>query len=136
MSKLTAIPVILLLCIVYRPVYGQPPALSDAELDTISAGFDFCPLFGINGPCVASALQMFDPAAPPVSLQTAVPASGTGSVTLTHQSSVASGAYAQSASQSNTATPLYLPNPQVLFERGADLSPTSLLLRTAPGFRP
>jgi hypothetical protein len=39
--------------------------LTDAELDMISAGTEECGLFGINGPCVASSLTVFDPVLPP-----------------------------------------------------------------------
>ena len=39
--------------------------LTDAELDKIGAGTEECGLFGINGPCVASSLTVFDPVLPP-----------------------------------------------------------------------
>ena len=39
--------------------------MTDAELDKVSAGTDSCGLFGINGPCVGSFLQVFDPSLPP-----------------------------------------------------------------------
>ena len=134
MSRLTITPVILFLCIVHTSAYPQPPALSDAELDSISAGWDFCPMFGITGPCVASALQIYEPFAAPISMQTAVPLPFNGTVSLTHESSISNSLYSQFASQTNTAT--QLPNPQVLFDKGTDLSATSLLMRTTPGFRP
>ena len=38
--------------------------LTDTQMDEIRAGTDLCPLLGINGPCVGSLLQVYDPALP------------------------------------------------------------------------
>jgi hypothetical protein len=92
--------------------------LTDAELDKVSAGTDLCALFGINGPCVGSYLQVFDPALAPnpscgtlpgantncASLLSSSPLPPSGSVTL-EQSFRVGGAFSfQSVSQTNTAS--------------------------------
>ncbi len=41
-------------------VFAERQALSDAELDQITAGADVCALFGISGPCVVSYNEVFD----------------------------------------------------------------------------
>jgi hypothetical protein len=136
MSKFTPIIVILLLCIIRPPASGQPPALSDAEIDPVGAGFDFCGFFGINGPCVASSLQLFTPDSLPVFAQTAIPGPFISTVTVTHQSIVGTETYGQSLSQLNTLTPGVPPIGPVFLGRGVDLTPTSVLMRAALILRP
>jgi hypothetical protein len=136
MSKVTPIIVLLLLCISHLPVSGQPPALTDAELDTVGAGFDFCGFFSIKGSCVASSLQAFTPGSDPVLTQTAIPGPFASTVTLTHEFTTGTGAFGQSLSQSNTFIPGLPPTGPVFLDRGTDLAPTSLLMRTAPVLRP
>ena len=92
--------------------------LTNAELDKVSAGTDLCALFGINGPCVGSFLQVFDPALAPnpacgtlpgantncATLLSSSPLPSSGSVTL-EQSFRVEGAFSfQSVSQTNTAS--------------------------------
>ncbi len=56
--------------------------LTDAELDKVRAGTDLCALFGVNGPCVGSYLQVFDPALPPNPACGTLPGANTNCVTL------------------------------------------------------
>jgi hypothetical protein len=56
--------------------------MTDAELDKVGAGADFCGLFGINGPCVGSFLQVFDRSLPPTPSCGTLPGANTNCVTL------------------------------------------------------
>ncbi len=94
--------------------------LTDAALDSVRAGVDLCGAFGINGPCVGSVLQIYDPALPSnpscgglpgtstncVSSLTSSPLPPGGSVTLQQSFRVDGPATFQSVSQTNTANNL------------------------------
>ena len=113
-------------------VRPQMVQLSDSELDAITVGSDICAFFGINGPCVASALQLFNPQGPPQLQAIAVPlpSHGTVSLSLHAASSSPDGSRVQIATQMNSVSP------QPLLGGNPDFSPPALLLRTTPIIRP
>jgi hypothetical protein len=92
--------------------------MTDAELDKVKAGADLCALFGINGPCVGSFQQVFDPSLPPnpscgtlpgastncTSLLSSSPLPPNGSVTLEQSLTVGGPFTFQTVTQTNTAT--------------------------------
>lgn len=119
------------------PVSAKIVALTDNELDGIVVGADVCELFfGIKGPCIASALQLFNPQAPPQSQSVALPVSSNGTVTLSLHAASSSpdGSRSQIATQSNSlSTQGSLAGLSAL---RADLSTTSILVRTMPIVHP
>ncbi len=87
--------------------------LTDNELAQIRAGTDLCGLLGINGPCVGSFLEAFDPAlraSPTSPIQdpfTSIvvsPLPESGSVTLQQSYTVGGPSTLQSISQQNSAS--------------------------------
>ena len=109
-------------------------ALSDNELDNTTAAGDLCGYFGIDGPCMASILQLYNPQSPTQSQEAALPlsaAGGTSSLALQATSSSPDGTRTQTATQTNsTSSQPGIPT------RGIDLSPTSIYTRTTPSPRP
>jgi len=137
MSKPTFILTCMLLCSFDLSANARPPALSDNDLEATTAGGDICAYYGINGPCVASMLQIINPQAPMQSQEVAAPVPATGAqVTLTLQasSSPADANRTQSATQTNSSA--MPPTLQSIFSRPMDISPVGIFSRTSPGFRP
>jgi hypothetical protein len=101
--------------------------LTDAQLDGIRAGTDLCVLFGLNGPCVGSLLQVYDPALPPnppcgtlpgantncFSSLSAIPLPQSGSVALQQSFQVDAPFTSQSVSQANTVNNISLQQPTI-----------------------
>ena len=110
-------------------VHAAMRPLADVELDAVTVGFDFCALFGVPSPCIASALQLLNPQSAPQSHIIALPLPSNGTVTLSQQASSFSpdGTRFQIATQMNSAS-----NTAQSFAGKVDLSPGTLLLRTAP----
>ena len=116
-------------------VHAAMRPLADVELDAVTVGFDYCALFGVQSPCVASALQLFNPQSAPQSHIIALPLPSNGTVTLSQQASSFSpdGTRFQIATQVNSASNKALAQS---FAGKVDLSPETLLLRTAPIIHP
>ena len=101
--------------------------LTDKQMDEITAGTDLCPLFGINGPCVGSLLQVYDPALLPrpscgtlpgatttcVSSMVAYPLPQSGSVALQQSFKIDMPYMSQSVSQGNSVSNLSLQQPSI-----------------------
>jgi len=137
MSKLTFALTVMVLCSLHISVHARPLALSDNDLEATTAGGDLCTYFGINGPCVASMLQIINPQAPLQSYEASAPLPASGApVTLTLQASSSSldASRTQTATQTNSsAMPAALAS---LLNKPMDLSPVGIFSRTSPGFRP
>ena len=137
MSKPTFVVTFLFLCSLHVSVHARPLALSDTDLEATTAGGDLCTYFGINGPCVASMLQIINPQAPLQSQEASAPLPANGSpATLTLQASSGSldPSRTQTATQTNSsAVPQALSS---LLSKPMDFSPVGIFSRTSPGFRP
>ena len=101
--------------------------LTDQQMDEIRAGTDLCPLFGINGPCVGSLLQVYDPALSPrpscgtlpgaatncFASMTAYPLPQSGMVAVQQSFKIDMPSMSQSVSQANTVSNLNLQQPPI-----------------------
>ena len=127
MSKLSFVPVISVICLLHLPVQAHPLALSDSDLDDTTAAGDLCAYFGIDGPCIASMLQVMNPQALRQSQEAALalPATGgTNSLSLQASSTSPDGFRTQTATQTNSASAQ-----AVLPFKGVDLSPAAIYMR-------